>query len=731
MSHARRAAARWRVSALGVAAALAAGSWPRAALGDEPLVKAVAVSEQEIYDDGRQGEHRFPFTPADGVDPSALTAHVTRVLVGQRPDLQRIQVFLVSAKVLPEAGPTILVKIQKPELVAKPASYELGLVLKGKARDSEVTQTVSLKLVHPAAQLRLPPTLVISRSQLPLLDLSWGDYPSTLELTEISQRSRLSGVTLRQVDEPLHQGEPVHGRVQRQTIAAIGAGWTEPAPIALSGSFPMGTTKGRLEVSAPQLEAPVLFDYEVRARAPTILVPLVFLAGVGLGQLLRGRLLKREEKLARELRASDIRDKLKRLAQRSERDAKVALQQQLQALDDAGGDEEKLDAEIVKADKLLEATRLARAEARQKLLQKLAREAAVLDRGWMLSPVMELAPVADALAEAQRRAAEDDLVEARNAERRAEEATYALARSARDWAGKLVIRLEEIERLFQPARSTFSAMIQAVRSSCAAVKAEPGSVALEPLLTAAHAANDAALQLAQQLDRALSALADEAASAARPEQADRIRVSIKPAIPSADRADAERALGHLGEDAERMLGHLTTALRALNKEVRAAVDELLPPESTGQDEVKQHLQARRYPEALKLAAQLAQAVEPEDISSFESFSAPASGGVQPMEESPTPLRGPRPSPSGGTHLIVVSNGDPATRERAALERQLRGTQAIRTWATAAVLALFTWALYHLEFIGTTRELLTLFGLGFTSDLTAARLSAAFETVKKA
>jgi hypothetical protein len=717
---------RRRAAAIGAASALAAiGAAPRAD-ADDLLVKAVALAEQELYDDGTHLEHRFPFTPAEGFDAKTITAHVARVVVGQRPDLQRIQAFAV--EVVPDGEPTLVVVVRKPELVAQPATYEVGLELKGRKKaadakqpeapkDAEVTQTVTLKLVHPAARLRPPPTLLISRSRLPLFDFAWGDYPLDFELTETSQRSQLTNIVLRQLDAPLHGGEPVRGGMKRQTPQPIGPGKTVAVSLSLEGSFPVGTTKGRLEVSAPQLEAPVQLDYEVHARVTTFAIPVVFLAGVGLGQWIRGRLQKREEDLDRELRASDVRARLQRLADRSGFDDAAALRGKIKELDEAKGQGAALEQQIVKASELLAATLAARATKQRELLAKLARELAILGQGWVLPPAMAVASVADSLQTAQQRAADDDLVGAESADHEAAQRARALARSARDWAAELVKRLDGFARLSYPAGAKVPAAIEAARSAAAAIKAEPGAGTLEPLLRAVHAANDAGLELARQLADALSALADEAARDAQAPEADDIRRAARPLIADAERADAERALGRLAEAAD-----------ALDETVRAAVSTILPTGAAGRGEVDQHLAARRYHDALRRAWELKQAAETEDISSFESSEpmktgAPEQGGV-PL------LRGPQPLPGGSTNLFVVSQpGGAAEGERATMARQLHGARARRAWATAAVVAALTWALYDAEFAGTARELLTLFALGFTSNLTADTLAGALERAK--
>lgn len=704
--------------AIGIAAVLAAGAWSSAALADEPLVKAVAVPEQEIYDDGTAAEHRFPYTPADGVDPKTLSATLTRVHVGQRPDVQRVGAFYVEVKVLAGEGPAIIATIQKPDLVAQPATYELEVVLKGTVKGAEVTQPVTVKLVHPAARLRQVPALVITRDRLPVFDHAWNDYPHEIELAETSRRSRLTGVTLRQLDTPLHNGEPVQAGVRRQPVAAISAGSAATVPIALEGSFPIGTTKGRLEVSAPQLDAPMQIEYEVRARVPTLAIPFVFLAGVAMGQLIRGRWLKKQERTARKLRAMDIRDRLERLAKRSEADDAAALQQQIEALDQAKGDDAKLDGEIVGAEALLASTLAARAKAQQDLLKKLARDMAVLDKGWVLPPVMVLPPVADALGVAQHRAAQGDLVGARKAEREAEQKIYDIAHAARRWAGTLDDRLPEVEELFQPAPVSLSATVEAARASCAAIDVEPVSIALEPLLLAAHRANDAGLELAEQIRRKLSKLAADAVSAV-PEHAAGIRTAANLAIPGADQNDAERVLGHVVE-----------AFGTLDKELRAIVSKILPEGFTIPDELEQHLEARRYSDALRMAQDAVKTREPEDISSLDGPEEPLAAGVKPSDESPARPRGPQPVATGITNTFFISAGAGEEGGRAALERQYRGTEAIRTWAACGLLAAITWALYDSTFIGTTSELLTLFGLGFSSDLSADAVAAAFDRAKK-
>ena len=83
----------------------------------------------------------------------------------------------------------------------------------------------------------------------------------------------------------IHDDEPVVGRlVFAAPATALARRPRDIAPVSLDvNAFPVGVTRGAIQVRAAQLEAPVVVPYELRVRLPTWIIPLAFLAGAGLG----------------------------------------------------------------------------------------------------------------------------------------------------------------------------------------------------------------------------------------------------------------------------------------------------------------------------------------------------------------------------------------------------------------------------------------------------------------
>lgn len=292
-----------RAAIAGGALALALAAPLRAAAHEPPLVKAVALAEQEMRDDGDHAEYGFPITLAEGVRAADLGAYTARVSLGARVDPGLLRAFMAEMRVSPDAGPALWMRVDF-DVVTDPGIYEVEIAVVGTALGGDA-QRVTVKLTHPAAQLRPHPTVLVNGSW-PLL-LGLGRAPREIVLGEASRRSRLTRITIEQQGAPLSEGHPVDGRLVFTPPEWIAPGSSAAVPIAIEGSFPVGTTRGRVEVQAAQLERAVTIDYELRVRVTSLAIPLVFLAGTGIGKVARGRLKKRADRLERDLRARDPR----------------------------------------------------------------------------------------------------------------------------------------------------------------------------------------------------------------------------------------------------------------------------------------------------------------------------------------------------------------------------------------------------------------------------------------
>jgi hypothetical protein len=702
-----------RTGAALLAAALTVLLPARGAAADDPLVKAVAVPEQVLRDDGKHPEYRFALTLAEGVDAGGLKAYVLRVTARGHADAGLVPAFSPEVKEVPDLGPALVVGVDF-DLAAAPVTYEIEVALSGSKQHAAVKQSVVVRLIHAAAQVRLPARLLLSRSWFfaPL-----GQFPNALTVEETSRSSRLTGLLAMQVPPALHDDEPVDGQIALKPPAAIEPGAVAALPLSFEGSFPVGITRGKIEVRASQLEAPHLVDYELKVRMPTWVIPLLFLAGAGIGYLVRIRLKTREERLTRTLRARELCERLGHLEERSSPEDQVTLWNMVKEIADHEEGGEEFEAAMKKAEEQLAALLEARATAQRTIVAEAGRAAAALGRGWTLPATMELAPLSKAFTEAQRKAVADDLLGALAARAEAAERIRALARAARVWATSVERHLVKLEEAKPPADLATAA--GELRAALAKIPGEDAEPALEPLLHGVHASNTIALALVERVANALADAAEEACRAA-PNHADAIHEAVRMGDGKAAPVEAEEAMAHLAD-----------TVRRLHDAVSKVVLELMPSGSADRAAVQGLHDERRYGEALERAKA---AAEPALVAAFSDDGDEPGAAPQAAQRRLPALstRGPAPAVAGETSVIMLATpGAGARGGRADVRRQLSETKATLMILSATIMSLLTWALYAREFFGTSREIVSLFALGFTTDVSADALFAALSKAKKA
>lgn len=688
----------------------------------DALVKAVAHAEQELRDDGKHGEYRFPLTLATGVEAAHLKILAVRVSVGGRVDPGLLLGFKPALVVAPGVGPELVVQVDF-DIAAEPAAYEVDVTL---ANDGArpATQRIALKLTHPVATLKQPSPLVVSRIWPLALNLG---YPSAVTLQETSKRSRLSRISVQQPETPIHEDEPVGGRLLLAAPNAIDPGATATLPLAIEGSFPVGTTRGKIEVRSAQLDQPLSIDYEMRVRVTNLSIPFVFLSGAFIAYLTRDRLKRREEKLALQLQATELIRSLGDLAKRSAGDVRAALEQMVGSLQTLGG--EALAAAITEAGELLKKTLAERVTQQRELLAEAGRQIAVLGQGWLLPHALDTGPIRRGFTEAHQAAAADDVVAARLAMDGALDKARDLTRAGRAWAIEVQQELVALAAVRPPGGEALVAALPDLEAGLGAIRAVKSDDGLEPLLRAVHAANEALLDHAWTVSRTLARLADEAASAGP--QGDALRKV----------AEMPPELG-TETDAKAALVRALRAAQACEREVRALVDGMLPA-ADDRRQVTPLLDEHRFGEALALAQQLmlarakplALAGAPTSFLASDDAELPelAAAPVGPLAAAAAPAgvapRARRPAPRAEGNVFILAATTPE-QEIVEVGRQLESTRFARNAIAALIMAGLTWVLYEHDFFGTGRELISIFALGFTTDLSADAVFAALDKVKK-
>jgi hypothetical protein len=242
--------------------------------GATPLVTVVGSSAFNVRVNADTTRIRIPIVFRAGVRPRAVSAVVSGVSGGEDSDAIVLSAFRPRVVAgLPGRGPAILLDVRLRAL--GPATYDVQLGVRKSGAVPE-TQQLAVQVVVPAATLRDSGTLIVDR-MVKLLD---GDQlePGHLILKETSRKSRLTRITIGQVEATKSGDEPVAGRFSASgAVEDMPAGGQQQVPFQLDGDFPIGTSSGVVEVDAPELAEPLAIRFEVRSRRDRWLIfPIVF-----------------------------------------------------------------------------------------------------------------------------------------------------------------------------------------------------------------------------------------------------------------------------------------------------------------------------------------------------------------------------------------------------------------------------------------------------------------------
>jgi hypothetical protein len=188
-------------------------------------------------------------------------------------------------------------------------------------------------------------------------------------------------------------------------------------------------------------------------------------------------------------------------------------------------------------------------------------------------------------------------------------------------------------------------------------------------------------------------------------------------------------------DAKVALERVTKAARAVEHEVRAMVGAMLPSDEE-RGKIAGMLDDHRFAEAVKGARQMVEDRRKKAVPIIASFSPDDDDGEAPAATSRVAPAGLAPRPrlpapaARDTMSILILSASAAEKASVEVGKQLESTRAARTLITAVILSGLTWALYEHDFFGTGREIMSLFALGFTTDISADALLAGLDRVKK-
>ncbi|MDP9068432.1 MAG: hypothetical protein M3N53_08845 [Actinomycetota bacterium] len=244
----------------------------------------------ELREKGRYSYVRIPVVVRKGVAADDLDIGVVETLVGSYSDASLpddIEAEIISGS--HQSVTSIRLRFESAQGLPD-GNYTVSVVVIG---PDDEQQRLDVGVEHPAAQLRTLPTVVVDRTLCLwiLCDaIDVGSSPeehATVTIVETSGRSRVTNLSIDQIDQALSGSNRVSGNLLFEASFAVPPGGSVDAPFELRDEFPIGTTTGSLTLDAPQLASPVEATYEVRTRLGDLVIIPLAAAGIFLGWVTR------------------------------------------------------------------------------------------------------------------------------------------------------------------------------------------------------------------------------------------------------------------------------------------------------------------------------------------------------------------------------------------------------------------------------------------------------------
>jgi len=616
---------------------------------------------------------------------------------------------------------------------------------------------LTVKLVVPVAQLRAPAAVHIDRFVPVFGDPV--DAPRAFTLYETGKDTPAE-IAVRRDGELTADDHPIGAELELSDSSpgaaagsaprAIPAGGASVIGLRVTGDVPVGTSRGTLLISAPELPAAISVPIEIRTHRSTAWIPLLFVVGTLLGLVWRQASQRRKQQLESEARVQDLCDQITELKRGYPTQWATDLAALETARDAIRASREPNEATITAAEQALAAALGKRVDRRATLLARLAeaREASVARR--VLPPGIAIEPLAYDFQAAHDEAVADHIARSLDLAARARDQLEVIVNAAQVWARELAAILEPVKAAVPgcplSARGPVAAAIRNAIDSAAKLDSIPrvgpvdADAPLGPRLDLLQAARLDADAAARALVDGLAATRHAlAAPGIAPSARDALRaasaVAVVPGRPERTIASAIAASGKLAAAVAVELTRLhagdcpaePAALLAAG-DYAAALTWRPAPSPRTKAMPGSPTSARLRHESRDDAVDAVDAVDAErgaldpadgtedDLVGFAHRRQPGgAGAARELDPSPSRLR-PRPPRRGPALPRYVPVLERPPRSSAAIRRELAWWVRL-AWATSALVASGTaWALYAGNFAGTTFEMFGLFAFGFATDL---------------
>jgi len=193
-------------------------------------------------------------------------------------------------------GPSLLVEAQSQSML--PGSYQVVVDFTNRSASPNVpaeasVQTVSLTLTQPSPEIEVPSRFY--------LDQTYGLFGTSsisrpLQIAETSGKAPLTSIHLADVREAGDLVPVDDGLLSfRMDGEYLNAGETKSVDVDVDGTFPLGTTMGKIELRANELSKPQVVPYEIKARRTTKWIYFITGAGFLCGWFIRIYLKQQQE----------------------------------------------------------------------------------------------------------------------------------------------------------------------------------------------------------------------------------------------------------------------------------------------------------------------------------------------------------------------------------------------------------------------------------------------------
>jgi hypothetical protein len=695
-------------------------------------------------------EDPFVSVPSGTTQTLALKsggAYSTRVGVETRaagPALRGLEFKLFEVQYKESRSPELLSRFVVQREPAT-STHGAALVINVPARDEELLPGNYVLTVQVLPQKGKPQSLVFTLAKpAPVLSASstvlvertakWWDEPrivtGKVRLTEDSRAANLTGLTFAADLEP-KAGTPLpSGKlVVCAELARLLAGESVECEVSLSGDFPYGTHTGKIAVRSPQLAAPVAMNVTVLSRQDPRWLIVLALLGALLGYLVRTYFKRRKELAEAEITASLARQKLGISAERIEDpEVRKKLQAEIDKLESAVAGRRA--AQIVTAAgnalTALQTIEKDFNDERSKFEPEVKKVDALLAKSFVLPSSVQraFAPVAARGAELVSAFRRNSLVEANEClQRLNRENLLAVVVRSIAWRQSLVEYLAVLDQPSAPLRDAARNRLHA------AVEAVRGLLPANPLPTAADiSSTDSELELTHRAFHGGKKIAADWADGLSDflSQAQELLAKVTATHPSAwqtveaaTRGLQENLRAPLDEQLDQRATAAREQLRALALEWKRSLMNFVPDAqraSLGQlvdagnwdSAVAAAATAIKPPQPVDKIAASAAAVINESFDAGRELQAPGVFGSTELEQRPEIGR------SGLRPFLLT--GTESERGRLRLE-----SYWLEIGQTGIVAALFIFGVYAMNYdtwIGTLKDMFTIFALAFATDLTA-------------